>query len=95
MCSPAASSSTNVATSSLQDLDGPSEVGTGLRVCCITIDSAEYVASLAIGTIGLRASAAEGVDQDQGPVRHLEGPLDLAAEVGVPGVSMMLIFVEP
>ena len=40
---------------------------------------------LAQHELGLRHRPFEGVDQDQGPVGHLEGPLDLAAEIGVAG----------
>ena len=40
---------------------------------------------LAQDEFGLRHRAFERVDQDQGPVGHLQGSFDLAAEVGVPG----------
>ena len=38
---------------------------------------------LAEHELGLRHRAFEGVDEHQGAVGHLQGPLDLAAEVGV------------
>lgn len=40
----------------------------------------------------LRHGALEGIDQQQDAVGHLEHTLDLAAEVGMAGVSMTLIF---
>ena len=41
--------------------------------------------------LGLRHRAFGGVDQQEHAVDHAEDALDLAAEVGVAGVSMMLM----
>ena len=44
---------------------------------------------------GLRQRSLAGVDEQQDAVDHRQPALDLAAEVGVPGVSMMLMRHRP
>ena len=44
---------------------------------------------------GLRERAFGGIDQHKRAVGHLQDALDLAAEVGVPGVSIRFTFTSP
>ena len=80
-CSSLAPSSTKVSKTSLSTSFGP---GVG-PVDLVDHDDRPDVAGerLAEHELGLRHRPFEGVDQHQGAVGHLEGPLDLAAEIGV------------
>ena len=73
----------------VEDLVGP---GVGAVDLVDDDDRPELVGErLAQDELRLGHRPLEGVDQHEDAVGHLEGALDLAAEVGVAGVSMMLI----
>ena len=76
-----APSSTNVSKISFKTSSGRAS---GRSILLITTIGLQAVREcLSEHELGLRHRPFEGIDQDEAAVGHLQGPLDLAAEVGV------------